>query len=149
MDVSGTWLTINEAAKATGWMPDKIRSDRRRGRLQSRKNNAGEWLVLIPPDVASSHADGHANGHAMAELPAWLIEELAELRERLGHAEGLAASRAEHIAGMAASMAGERASMAESLAKAEARAERLEAALAEARKGWLERLLEAFRRPAH
>jgi hypothetical protein len=42
-------------------------------------------------------------------------------------------------------MAAERASMAESLAKAEARAERLEAALADARKGWLERVLDAVR----
>jgi hypothetical protein len=160
MDEPGTWLTINEAAKRTGWLPDKIRSDRRRGRLQSRKNNAGEWLVLIPAEAQamlgepSSHANGHADGHASSQAdsqatatpPAWLLEEMAELRERLGHAEGRAAGMAEHMAGMAASMAMERASMAESLAKAEARADRLEAALAEARKGWLERLIEAVRK---
>jgi hypothetical protein len=155
MDEPGTWLTINEAAKRTGWLSDKIRSDRRRGRLQSRKNNAGEWLVLIPaeaqampgdpPSQANGHADDHATSQAVATPPAWLLEELAELRERLGHAEGRAAGMAEHMASMAASMAMERASMAESLAKAEARADRLEAALADARKGWLERLLEAVR----
>jgi hypothetical protein len=145
MEQPGTWLTINEAAKLTGWLPDKIRSDRRRGRLQSRKNNAGEWLVLVPPEAlmassdahshANGHADGQAQGQAEAMSPAWLLEELAELRERLGHAEGRAAGMAEHIASIAAS-----------LAKTEARADQLQAALAEARKGWLERLLEAVRR---
>ncbi len=84
MNDLGTWLTINEAAKLTGWLPDKIRSDRRRGRLQGRKNNAGEWLVLIPPEAAAmpsgslsqanshavSQADGRALSQAMAEPPA-------------------------------------------------------------------------------
>ena len=160
MDEPGTWLTINEAAKRTGWLPDKIRSDRRRGRLQSRKNNAGEWLVLIPPEAqtmpdeppghANDHADGHATSQAesqaMAMPPAWLLEELAELRERLGHAEGRAAGMAEHMASMSAGMAAERASMAESLAMERVRGDRLEAALVEARRGWLERLLEAVRK---
>jgi hypothetical protein len=145
VDELGTWLTINEASKLTGWLPDKLRSDRRRGRLRGRKNNTGEWLVLIPPEAVArpdgplghpnGHAAGHAGSHATAEPAAWLLEELAELRERCGRAEGLAESRAEHIAGMA-----------ESLAKAEARADRLEAALAEARKPLLVRLVEALRR---
>jgi hypothetical protein len=160
MDEPGTWLTINEAAKRTGWLPDKIRSDRRRGRLQSRKNNAGEWLVLVPSEAQtmlgdpSSHANGHADSHAigqadsqaMATPPAWLLEELAELRERIGHAEGRAAGMAAQMASMAAGMALERAGMAETVAAERARGDRLEAALAEARKGWLERLLEAVRR---
>src|SRR3954447_23890598 len=119
MDEPGTWLTINEAAKLTGWLPDKIRSDRRRGRLQSRKNNAGEWLILIPAEAMTVSteppglADGQAAGHSAAEPPAWLIEELTELSERCGHAEGRANAMAERIAGMA-----------ESLAKAEARGDR-------------------------
>ena len=82
----------------------------------------------------------------MSEPPAWLLEELAELRERCGRAESLAESRAEHIASLLDNMVMERAVMAESLAKAEARADRLEAALAEARRPWLARLVEAVRR---
>jgi chromosome segregation ATPase len=55
-------------------------------------------------------------------------EEVAGLRERCGRAEGQAEARAAHLASL------------------EARLAATEAALAEARKGWLERLLEAVRR---
>jgi hypothetical protein len=51
----------------------------------------------------------------------------AKLRERCGRAEGMAEARAAHLASL------------------EARLATTEAALAEARKGWLERLLEALR----
>jgi hypothetical protein len=57
-----------------------------------------------------------------------MLEALAELRERCGRAEGLAEARAQHIASL------------------EAERGRLAVELADARRGWLERLLEAVRR---
>jgi predicted nucleic acid-binding Zn-ribbon protein len=62
-------------------------------------------------------------------------EELAEARERAAKAEGALEA-----------MSGRVQDAASQLAKAEARADRLEAALAEARRGWFERLIAAARR---
>jgi hypothetical protein len=79
------------------------------------------------PMAASANGSDIASDDAVTS-PAWLLEELAELRERCGRAEGLAEARAQHIASL------------------EARLATSEAALALARKGWLERVLEAVRR---
>jgi hypothetical protein len=129
----GHWVTVSEAGSRLGWHPDRVKSALRRGRLQARKNNAGKWLVLLTePPAGSNRANGAADGSAddtvMAGLVAGLRDQVAEARERAAHAEGRAAI------------------LAESLAKAEARADRLEAALIEARKSWLERLSEVLRR---
>jgi hypothetical protein len=158
----GRWLTYSEAAKVTGELPDKLRAMVRRGRLQARRpdqSNDGKARVLVPPHMiragqgdglvdamATGQAGDHAESQGEAEPVAVLREELAEARERAAHAEGRAGALAEQIVGMAAA-----------IAKAEARAERLEAdladvrkraeaELAEARKPALLRLIEALRR---
>src|SRR4051794_37507107 len=65
------WLTVSEAASRLGWHPDQVKSALRRRWLQSRKNNAGRWMVLVPPTVpdrangsAVSRPDGTAGGTA-------------------------------------------------------------------------------------
>ena len=64
-----------------------------------------------------------------------MLEMVAELRERIGRAEGELAAKDALVA-----------TLTTALAKAEARGDRLEAALVEARRPWLARLLEALRR---
>jgi hypothetical protein len=84
---------------------------------------------LLPADPEPGH------DLAEAELEARLHEEIAELKHTLGRAEGRAETLLQQVS-----------SLAENLAAERARGDRLEAALAEARKGWLERLLEAIRK---
>jgi hypothetical protein len=135
------WLTVSEAALRLGWHPDRVKSALRRGRLQARKNNAGKWLVLVPPtmpdraagpavsrpdDTAADPATGPAADPAVLEVM-------------------LAAARAE---GALAELRGTVAELRDALAAERARGDRLEAQLAEARKPWLARVLEAIRRRA-
>src|SRR3954447_4874740 len=108
------WVTVSEAGSGVGWPPDRVKSALRRGRLQARKNNAGKWMVLVPPampdrvngsavgrpdDTAGSPAIDSASGPAAdpAVLEAMLaaaraegaLAELrgtvAELRQALDH----------------------------------------------------------------
>src|SRR3954452_24681293 len=69
------WLTVSEAASRLGWHPDRVKSALRRGRLQARKNNAGKWMVLVPPAMpdrangpAVSRPDGTATDPAGASV---------------------------------------------------------------------------------
>lgn len=48
------WVTITEAANRTGRHIDAVRAAVRRGRLEARKNNAGQWLVRMPKAGDSS-----------------------------------------------------------------------------------------------
>jgi hypothetical protein len=64
-----------------------------------------------------------------------VLAQVAELRHGLGRAEGLREAQAAHIATLTATLDQERA-----------RGDRLEAALAEARRPWLARVLEGLRR---
>jgi hypothetical protein len=130
---AGQWLSQSEAALRLGWKLNRVISARRAGRLQGRKGNRNEWLVLVPTGLAAGPEPGL--DPAETELTAELREEVAELWHALGRAEG----RAETLLGQVSSLA-------ETLSAERARGDRLEAALAEARKGWLERLLETLRR---
>jgi hypothetical protein len=142
----GEWLTMSAAMARSGWHLQRLQSRARREEWPRRRPNKGPMEYLVPAsvlavkgaDIASgngmpSPATASANDHDIAAddavtSPAWLHEEVAELWERCGRAEGLAEARAQHIASL------------------EARLAVSEAALAEVRKGWLERLLEAVRR---
>jgi hypothetical protein len=43
------WLTLGEAGRRSGRHPDTLRAMIRRGRLEGRKGNRGEWLIRLPP----------------------------------------------------------------------------------------------------
>ena len=139
-------MTMSAAMARSGWHLQRLQSRARREEWPRRRPNKGPMEYLVPASVLAMNgaaiADGNgmtspaatsSNGAAIAgddamTSPAWLLEALAELRERCGRAEGLAEARAQHIASL------------------EARLAVSEAELALARKGWLERVLEAVRR---
>jgi hypothetical protein len=127
-------LSQSEAGAKLGWKLNKVIAARRSGRLQGRKGNRGEWLVFVPDGLVPADPEpGHTP--AEAELETGLREEIAELKHALGRAEGRSEALLQQVS-----------SLAENLAAERGRGDRLEAALAEARKGWLERLLEGMRR---
>jgi hypothetical protein len=90
------------------------------------------------------HEPAHEPGHEPAREPAGtgsaepdhdLLADLLDARERAARAEGELAAEARRNTDLMTALTLERA-----------RADRLEVALAKARKGWMERLLEAVRR---
>jgi hypothetical protein len=149
----GTWLTLSEASSRLGWHLNKVKSAVRRGRLQAKKNNAGNWLVLVPAalleaasgnavDVAAGVAEDDASGDATAVL----LEALGDAKERAARADGRAEALLAALSELRETHVAERGRLEQLLAVERARADRLEAALLEARKPALLRLLEAFRR---
>ena len=132
-----------EAASRLGWHPDRVKSALRRGRLQARKNNAGKWMVLVPPVIpgrangsAVSRPDDTADG--MAADPATKPADDPAVIEAM-----LAAARAE---GALTELRGTVTELRQALDHERARSDRLEAALAEARRPWLARMIEGLRR---
>jgi hypothetical protein len=107
------WLTLTEAATLSGRHIDALRAMARRGRIERRKNNAGQWVVRLPeswPQAGMAGALGNApsdSGNALGgaqgddsgtgEALAELREEAAELRVALARAE----SRAEAMTAVA------------------------------------------------
>ena len=154
-------MPLPEAAALLGVTPDAVRARIRRGLLRGRKGNR-TWLVELPADLRSVAGErpendrtspvtpGDGNGLAEAHLA------LAGLEERLRADGELRAALAEEQVARArveGELAAEQrrnaelvATLTAALTKAEARADRLEAALAEARRPWLARVLEGLRR---
>jgi chromosome segregation ATPase len=151
----GRWLTLAEIASRTGRHIDAVRSwayrGRRSERLRTQKNNRHELQVWFTPELVPELAQGVAlaasflgsgsdegANEAMAELRSRmedLTEALTEARIRQARAEGELAAEARRSTDLMAALEREREERA-----------KLSAELAEARKGWLERLLEAVRR---
>jgi hypothetical protein len=165
---SSGWLTVVDAARATGWHPERLRSLARRGMVVSRRGNRGlEILVehglprptgdrLRPrgrPAAEPTAADGHGADPA---VPRDRVERLREtvdaLRDELADAAAraaglrvdLAKALAERDAARAVAVADVAA--AKLVAEAEIAAKdvlvaELRALLAEARRPWWRRLL--------
>jgi hypothetical protein len=105
----------------------------RRDRLPARKGNAGQWLVQVTAGLVAE--SDSADDSDLAELR----EEVADLRVALARAEAERDSQA-------AERGRERADLEAFAVDLRADRDRLAAELAEARKLWLVRLLEALRR---
>jgi multidrug efflux pump subunit AcrA (membrane-fusion protein) len=104
--------------------------------------------VLVPAvlhDVAGDNT-GNDHGDDADDVAATLREELATARVTIGRLEERLAAAGEMRAAVEARAAADAAALREALIKAEARGDRLEAALAEARRPWLARVLEGLRR---
>jgi hypothetical protein len=155
---SDTWLSLSEAAAATGWKPERIRSLARRGTIVRRRGNTRDWLYQITPELVaaravtragtmadpsagttgtarSQHDDDRAGTIDAARWEAVeLREEVTELRVELARAqEQVEAARAVAAADVAAVQAKE--------AVLRELVDELKAQLAEARRPWWRRLL--------
>ena len=92
------WLTLSQAAAQSGRHIGALRSMVRRERIPARKGNRNQWLVQLPAELLAEPdaAAGSPDGDTVAEL----LAEVAELRERLGHATGQLSTKAEVIAAL-------------------------------------------------
>src|SRR4051812_21814085 len=133
-------LPLAEAASRLGLHPSALRSRIRRGLVMAKKGNDGRLLVKVAANAKPDH------GGVMASPEDDLRAEIDFMRGQLEAARIAAATAvAERDAAMATSAA--KVDAAERIVtELRARGDRLEAALAEARRGWLERLLAAARR---
>jgi hypothetical protein len=150
---------VAEAA-ALGLTADGVRARIRRGTLPARKGNDGQWRVALPTAVLSQQ-DNEQDGRDIpaADRQDTPLRRLDQLEKRLRADDELRAALAEERVARARAE-GERdvaraegAVLREALAREadyarqeRARADRLEAALAEARKPMLVRIVEALRR---
>jgi hypothetical protein len=119
---------MGEAARRLGISERAVRNRMRRGTLEWRPRGNRGREVLVPSGSGTAPGAEAADADAGREDMVDLLVLVGRLQERLGAAEGmrdLFRKRAE---------------------EAEARADRLEAALAEARRPWLAKVLEGLRR---
>src|SRR4051794_19839060 len=133
-------LPLAEAASRLGLHPSALRSRIRRGLVTAKKGNNGRLLVEVMANARPDH------GEIMATPEDELRAEVDFMRGQL-EAARIAAAKA---------LAERDAAVATSAAKVDAaervvtelrdRGDRLEAALAEARRPWLAKVLEGLRR---
>jgi hypothetical protein len=151
----GRWLTLAEIAARTGRHIDAVRSWAQRGRrserLRTQKNNRHELQVWFTPELAPELAAGSASSASVtaSAVDEGAAEAVTELRARVEElTEALAEARISQARAEGELAAETRRStdLKDNLVVERERADRLEAALAEARKGWLERLIETLRK---
>ena len=125
------WLTITEASARSGRHVDALRAMVRRGRIEARRGNRGQWLVRPPEAMPETE---HDEAEALAELR----DEVAELRVTLARAEAEAAS-AKAVA--QAQVASTKAAAAAEIAAKDALVAELRAMLEDARRPWWRRMI--------
>src|SRR5689334_17713492 len=130
----GTWLTVSEATSRLAWHPDRMKSAIRRGRIQARKNNAGKWLVLVPPDLVGTVPDTPADPGYDTDL-ADMRDALTRAVERAARAEGRAEAMLATVSDLRQALEHERQEKAA-----------LAAELRELRRPLLLRILDGLRR---
>jgi hypothetical protein len=147
--VDTAWLSTSEAARRLGLTRDAVHKRLRRGTLEGRRGNDGSIRVRVATTPPVHDAATPALGHGVDTVPlvAELRErldrtlaELAGLRERAAHAEGELVAEVRRSIEHQAAMADLRAI----LAREQARGDRLATELAMARRGWLERMIDAL-----
>lgn len=107
MTETDTWLSLGEAAAATGWKPERIRSLARRGTIERQRGNGRDWLYQVTPELVAARVDTPAGPSADTDEAArWqlvateLQEEVAELQVALGRAEERVAARDQRLVDM-------------------------------------------------
>jgi excisionase family DNA binding protein len=84
---SGELLTIDQAAARLGAYPGTIRRRIKRGEIQARRGNRGQWLVELPPIPEAVRAPDRAPIQAESELVAELRASIQRLERELGDAK--------------------------------------------------------------
>src|SRR4051794_10793581 len=153
-DGSGTWVPVAETARRLGVSSRAVRKRIERGTLTARpRGNEGREVFLpngtragpVPEQGPRTGAgSGSADGSAASQLEAML--QVARLEVQLAEREAAAARVGAELRGAVAELRITVTDLRETVAAERSRADRLEAALAEARKPVLVRLLEALRR---
>ena len=135
-----TLLPLAEAASRLGLHPSALRSRIRRGLVTAKKGNDGRILVEVMANARPDH------GAVTASPEDELRAELDFMRGQL-EAARIAMTKAVAERDAAVATAAAKVDAAERVVtELRARADRLEAALAEARRGWLVRVIEGLRR---
>lgn len=140
-------LTLAEAGKRLGRHPEALRALVRRHRLPAQRDNLGRLLLRLtdlstPEHARPAHPAAPEHARPVQPVEAGLAEAVAELRDALAE-ERVARARAEGELQMALRW---NDALTEAVAAARAEAAELRGELAEARRPWLLRLLEALRR---
>jgi hypothetical protein len=133
-------LPLAEAASRLGLHPSALRSRIRRGLVTAKKGNDGRILVEVMANARPDH------GEVMVTAEDELRAEVDFMRGQLEAARiAMAKAEAERDAAMATSAA--KVEAAERVVtELRVRGDRLEAALAEARRPWLAKVIEGWRR---
>jgi hypothetical protein len=142
----GQWLNVTQAAHRLEWPRERLRSLARRGRIQTRRSNTGELMVLLTPEMLakgqeasprpahgsttrlayrSTYRPAHGPADDDPEVGLWaeseavaLRQQVADLRVELARAqEQVAAARAVAVADVATAEARSAAQEAAAQAK--------------------------------
>jgi hypothetical protein len=146
-------VSVAEAARRLGRSVDGVRGLIRRGRLTARRGNSGQLLVELPPGAAeAATGDGEAGDGSdeVAATLAMLREELEDTRDGLERWRQTAEEARAAAAAAAAEVRGRDALIEElrgSVTRERDRGDRLAAELAQMRRPWVARLVEAVRGP--
>jgi hypothetical protein len=144
---AASWLDGRQAGRVLGLSADGVRKRAIRGLIQHRKGNDGRLRYLIPTNAVSEDIPQRLSETSFRHsADASLLIENARLADRLAAEERRSADLEASLREALAAEARRSADLLASLELERARADRLAGDLAEARKGWLERLLEAVRR---
>src|SRR3954447_23269702 len=152
-----TWLTLPQLAEVTGRHIDAVRTwahrRRKQGRHSWRKNNRAMLIVEVTPEVltelkqAADEVDEVPgpimnDGASSSRQAVNEADEFKELRDRVEKLlERASRAEAERDAAKVAHEV-ETTLLRQALTKAEVRSDRLEAALVEARRPWLAKVLD-------
>jgi hypothetical protein len=137
-----SWLDLDTAGQRLGLSRDAIRKRIARGKLEARRSNDGTLRVLVTSAMLAGQVQDTSGPDRDDDETVRLLVQLEAAQERAEAATKEAAEARER----AARAEGEGGALQAQVADLRAERDRLSAALAEARKGWLERLLEAVRR---
>ena len=98
----GTWLGLAEAGRRLGLSADALRKQIRRGRCryQVRRDNTGQWSILVPDADETVRADSSPGVPDPSALLAERDVQLARLEERLAAAAVMEAELREQVAAL-------------------------------------------------
>jgi predicted RNase H-like nuclease (RuvC/YqgF family) len=151
-DEPSPWVTVSEAARRLGTTVEAVRKRIGRGQLNSRKGNDGRTEVLVLTESARSPpADPTTSAHEPDTVRklSGLEEEVSGLRDEADRWRAKAEEAGQRAARAEGELTAKDAlvtTLREALTHERAEKARLAGELAEARRPWLAKVLEGWRR---